>query len=440
MVNMDEFYNNNDKQDEQKKPLNDIEQTEKKLDQFEQSEYKMTTHQNNNDHVSNNNRAPKSKIWTVWLSGIFGGLTVAIVGFLLLYTGVIPIDNLTQNNFYDDNDIPSQQVIQTSTNGEGVSAELLSDVAGAVVGIANVQDLDLWSDSIDAGTGSGVIYRVEDDRAYVVTNQHVIDGANQIEVILTDSERVEAELHGEDELTDLAVLSIDAEYVDTVASFGNSSDLIVGETAIAIGNPLGTEFAGTVTRGIISGLDRSLNIDLNNDGIPDWNLDVIQTDAAINPGNSGGALINADGEVIGINSMRIADQLVEGIGFAIPIDEAEPIIEQLEANGGVTRPFMGISAVNFSSVPPQQIQNTLNLDPTEVTSGIVIAEVHSGSSADEAGLEVYDVVTAIDDEPIEDMMDLRQFLYRETEIGETITISYYREGIAEETDVTLQGE
>ncbi|WP_440896854.1 S1C family serine protease [Amphibacillus sp. Q70] len=437
---MDEFYNNNDKQNEQKKPLNDMEQTEKNLDQVEQSEYKTTTQQNNNDQTRNNNRVTKSKIWSIWLSGILGGLTVAIVGFLLLYTGVIPIDNLTQNNLYDDYETPSQRVIQTATNGDGVSAELLSDVAGAVVGIANVQDLDLWSDSFDAGTGSGVVYKIEDERAYIVTNQHVIDGANQIEIILTDGEHVEAELHGQDDLTDLAVLSIDAEHVDTVAEFGDSSNLIVGEPAIAIGNPLGTEFAGTVTKGIISGLDRSLDIDLNNDGNPDWNVDVIQTDAAINPGNSGGALINEAGEVIGINSMKIATQAVEGIGFAIPIDEALPIIEQLETHGSVTRPFMGISAINFSDVPPQHIQSTLNLDPTEVTSGIVIAEVHAGSTADEAGLEVYDVVTAIDDEPIENMMDLRQYLYRETEIGETITISYYREGVPEETDITLQGE
>lgn len=433
MANMDEFYHNHDQQNEEEKPSNDLEQADQTPNSMNQK--------NNSESSINNHQTGKPKIWAIWLSGIIGGLTVAIVGFLLLYTGVIPINQFAQNNADEDQVISSQRLIQTSSqDDDGVSEELLSDVAGAVVGVSNLQATDLWSESTDAGSGSGVIYKIEDDRAYVVTNQHVIDGANQIEVILTDGEHVEAELHGKDELTDLAVLSIDAEHVDTVAQFGNSSDLVVGETAIAIGNPLGTEFAGTVTKGIISGLDRSLDIDLNNDGVADWNVDVIQTDAAINPGNSGGALVNAAGEVIGINSMKIATQSVEGIGFAIPIDEALPIIEQLEANGAVTRPFMGISAIDFSSVPTQHIQRTLKLDPNEVTSGIVIAEVHSGSSADEAGLKVYDVVTAIDDEPIEDMMDLRQYLYREAKIGDTVTISYYRDGVAEETDITLQGE
>ncbi|MBM7542928.1 S1C family serine protease [Amphibacillus cookii] len=393
-----------------------------------------------NTEVNQEDKKTKPNAWMIWLSGITGGLTVAIIGFLLLFTGLIPLNITEQSEDLVSQEATSQNVIQTSTGDDGVSSEVLSNVAGAVVGIANVQSLDLWSDNAESGSGSGVVYKIEDDRAYIVTNHHVIDGANEIEVILSDDERVPAELHGSDELTDLAVLSIDAEHVDTVATFGTSSDLVVGETAIAIGNPLGTDFAGTVTKGIISGLDRSLDVDLNNDGTADWTVDVIQTDAAINPGNSGGALVNGAGEVIGINSMKIALSTVEGIGFAIPIDEAQPVIEQLETNGSITRPFMGISAIDFSSVPQQHIQQTLNLDPSEIESGIVIAEVHPGSAADQAGLDVYDVVTAIDGEAIDDMMDLRQYLYSETEVGDTITITYYRNGVAEETTVTLQGE
>ena len=436
---MNEFYHNNNNDKEENDSSEKMNQTQ---DNFN---YNRPSTPNDNmnrqeDKQSQNNRSSNSKTWTVWLSGILGGLTVAIIGFLLLYTGIIPIDSFVQNQGDQSHQTSQQRIIQTTTDEEGVSSELLSDVAGAVVGVANLQSASLFSDNYDAGTGSGVVYKVEDDRAYVVTNQHVIDGANQVEVILTNGDHVPAKIHGEDDLTDLAVLSIDAEYVDVVAQFGNSSDLIVGEPAIAIGNPLGTEFAGTVTKGIISGLNRSIDIDSNNDGIPDWSVDVIQTDAAINPGNSGGALVNSAGEVIGINSMKIATSTIEGIGFAIPIDEAAPIIEQLEANGSITRPFMGISAINFSSVPPQHIQKTLQLDPNEVVSGIVVAEVHPGSSADEAGLQVYDVVVEIDDQPIEDMMDLRQFLYRDTEIGETVTISYYREGELEKTDITLQAE
>lgn len=377
-----------------------------------------------------------SRILPLWLSGIVGGLTVAIIGFLLLFTGMIPMmeDTTVETNG------AQQSMIQIDSSDDGITTDTLSNIGEAVVGIANIQTRDLWSDSRDAGTGSGVIYKVEGDRAYIVTNHHVIDGATDIEVILADGDRVPATLHGSDDLTDLAVLSMDESHATTIAPFGSSDDLVVGETAIAIGNPLGTEFAGTVTKGIISGLNRSLAVDINQDGQADWTVDVIQTDAAINPGNSGGALINARGEVIGINSMKIALGTVEGIGFAIPVDEAQPIIEQLEMEGQVARPFMGISAIDFSTVPPQHVTNTLNLDPEEVNSGIVIADVHDGSAAELAGLEVYDVIVEIDETPIESMMDLRQYLYQQTEVDDVITVSFYRNGEYNQTDVTLVSE
>ena len=429
---MDELKRIAEKNDEDK-TLNTFSETDQQHEPVP-----ISPNHSNDNHKQQ--KSVKSDIWKVWLGGIFGGLTVAVFGFLLLYTGVIPIEQLIPTDEAAQTETQRAPIIQTAGHGDGVPADLLSDVAGAVVGVSNLQSFNLWSDSIDAGTGSGVIYKIEGDVAYVVTNQHVIDGANQVEVIMSDGEHVEATLLGQDELTDLAVLSIAAEHVDTVAEFGSSSDLIVGEPAIAIGNPLGTEFAGTVTKGIISGLDRSIEVDINKDGTPDWNIDVIQTDAAINPGNSGGALINSSGQLIGINSMKIASHAIEGIGFAIPIDEALPIIEQLEVNGSVTRPFMGISAIDFSQVPPQHISRTLKLDPNEVTDGIVIAEVHPGSSADQAGLQVYDVVIALDEQPINNMLDLRQYLYRETDIGESVTISYYRDGELQEAEFVLQGE
>lgn len=380
----------------------------------------------------------KQSVLSLWLSGLVGGLTVAVIGFLLLFNGVIPFQNEAISN--NDTSEPTSSLIQTGTSEDEVSTDMLSNVGEAVVGVANIQDQSLWSESSDAGSGSGVVYKIEDERAFIVTNHHVIDGANSIEVILADGERVEAQLHGSDELTDLAVLSIDKAHVSTVATFGSSEDLVVGETAIAIGNPLGEEFAGTVTKGIISGVNRSLTVDSNQDGQADWTVDVLQTDAAINPGNSGGALINSQGEVIGINSMKIALESVEGIGFAIPIDEAQPIIEQLETEGEVNRPFIGISAVDFSTVPTEHVTRTLNLDPNEVTSGIVIAEVHPNSSAAEAGLETYDVITDIDGTAITNMMDLRQYLYQETNIGDTITVTFYRDGTQSTIDITLQGE
>lgn len=416
---------------------NDHKETDQRTHTFEKETVEAPA--SPSETITKSSDVPKRKnsLFAIWMSGITGGLTVAIIGFLLLFTGVIPLNQqLTTTN---ENQTATENLINMSDNSD-VDTNMLSNVGEAVVGIANIQQGNLWADSADAGTGSGVIYKVEDDRAYVVTNHHVVDGASDIEVILTSGDRVTAQLHGSDELTDLAVLSIDAEHVTTVATFGSSEDLTVGDTAIAIGNPLGTEFAGTVTKGIISGLNRELSIDSNQDGQSDWTVDVLQTDAAINPGNSGGALINSSGEVIGINSMKIALEAVEGIGFAIPIDEAQPIIEQLEVSGTVTRPFMGISAVDFSTVPRQHISETLNLDPNDVSSGIVIAEVHPNSAAQDAGLAVYDVITDIDGTAIESMMDLRQYLYQETEVGESITVTFYRNGEQQTTEVTLTGE
>ncbi|GAE93526.1 serine protease [Gracilibacillus boraciitolerans JCM 21714] len=264
----------------------------------------------------------------------------------------------------------------------------------------------------------------------------MVEGAQQVEVILTNGEHIDAEVLGADALTDLAVLRIPSEQITTVAELGSSEEITVGDTAIAIGNPLGTEFAGSVTQGIISGLDRAVDIDLNSDGQPDWTTNVIQTDAAINPGNSGGALINSKGQLIGINSMKIAQATVEGIGFAIPISDAEPVIEQLETDGEVVRPFMGISAVDLSTVPARHVQETLKLDES-VENGIVVAKVQANSPAENAGLQQYDVITKVNDTAISSMLDLKTYLYRETKIGDEVTVTFYRDGNIQTATMTL---
>ncbi|MRH43673.1 PDZ domain-containing protein [Aquibacillus halophilus] len=396
----------------------------------------------NQTQVKRSHQQPQSKgVVSMFVSGVAGGLVVAVTGASLLFTGVLelPTDNSqptqTANSVTDDG--TENNVIQASATDDGISLNTaLANVSDAVVGVSNIRQADLWSQSDAAGTGSGVIYKKENGYAYVVTNNHVVEGANEVEVILTNGDHVEAEVLGVDQLTDLAVLKIDGSKVTQVATLGSSDSLTVGETAIAIGNPLGTEFAGSVTKGIISGLERSVEVDLNSDGQPDWTTEVIQTDAAINPGNSGGALINDRGELIGINSMKIAQAAVEGIGFAIPVDSAKPIIDQLETTGQVARPFIGISAVSLSTVPEVHKQQTLQLDDS-VMKGIVIANREAGSPADQAGLEQYDVITKINGQDITTMMELKQYLYSETEIGEEITITYYRNGEQLTTSLTL---
>ncbi|WP_370542935.1 S1C family serine protease [Geomicrobium sp. JCM 19055] len=289
-------------------------------------------------------------------------------------------------------------------------------------------------EGVEAGTGSGVIYKVEGDRAFVVTNEHVIQGSDELEVSLSEGQRVPAELVGSDIWTDLAVLTIDAENVDTVADFGNSDNLRAGEPAIAIGNPLGPRFARTVTLGIISATERSVPVDLTGDGQIDWNAEVLQTDAAINPGNSGGALLNIQSEVIGINSMKLAQG--EGIGFAIPTTIVLPVIQDIEQHGEVRRPEMGVIIGSLEEIPSYHWQETLNLPP-EIVTGVFIHEIVPNSPAADAGLEQYDVITALDGEDVEAAHDLRRHLYTDVDIGDEMEVTFYRNGEQMQTTVTL---
>ena len=205
-----------------------------------------------------------------------------------------------------------------------------------------------------ASTGSGVIYKKTGNTAYVVTNNHVVKGAKKLAVILSDGTNVSAEVVGTDVWTDLAVLKINGDNVTTTMDFANSDDIAVGETAFAIGSPLDLSFSNTVTKGIVSAVNRQIPMDVDGDGTVDWNQTVIQTDAAINPGNSGGALINNEGKLIGINESKIAKATssvsAEGIGFGIPSNEVKLITEQLEKSGKVVRPAMGVQLVSVNTI------------------------------------------------------------------------------------------
>ncbi|WP_052749818.1 trypsin-like peptidase domain-containing protein [Salinicoccus halodurans] len=289
----------------------------------------------------------------------------------------------------------------------------------------------------EAGTGSGVIYKLTDDKAYIVTNNHVVEGAEELQVNLESGEQLSASIVGADVWTDLAVLEVDRGEIDSAIEFANSDELLVGETAIAIGSPLGEAFSGSVSRGIVSGLDRSVPVDIDGDGNYDWEANVIQTDAAINPGNSGGALVNASGNLIGINSMKISMPTVEGIGFAIPSNEVKEIVTQLEENGEVTRPYLGIQLQDLYTVPAEILVGEMNL-PEDVTEGVIVSNVQEGTPAADAGLQQYDVIVSLDGEAIPNMLELRKYLYYEKEKGEEMTIEYYRNGELQETTVTLE--
>lgn len=320
--------------------------------------------------------------------------------------------------------------------------DVVENVTPAVVGITNVQKRpeDFWREDQsfenEAGTGSGVIYKVDEDKTFIITNHHVIENADSLEVILSTEEKLEAELLGSDLFMDLAVLQVNSEDIEEVVDIGTSENINVGEPVIAIGNPLSHMFAGSVTQGIISSKQRSIPQDFNQDGRADWQAEVLQTDAAINPGNSGGALINIKGELIGINSMKISQTVAEGIGFAIPIDSALPVIEELENNGEVSRPYLGVELYSLDEVPKSEWDGSLEL-PEEITKGAYIWSIEPGSPADEAGLKRLDVITEIDGNKIEDIVDLRKILYEEKSIGDEIAITVYREGEKIETTAIL---
>ncbi|MGP4059273.1 S1C family serine protease [Halobacillus sp. H74] len=326
--------------------------------------------------------------------------------------------------------------LQLGKNQEEVT-QAIDKASQAVVGISNVQETPQGTKK--AGTGSGVIYKEDGDKAFVATNHHVVEKSSELEVILSDGTKVKAELKGSDPLTDLAVLQIDSEHVQKVAELGKANDVEVGQTAIAIGNPLGMEFAGSATKGIVSGLNRNIPVDINGDQQPDWQTEVLQTDAAINPGNSGGPLVNLQGEVIGINSMKIAKAEVEGIGFSIPMDVAKPVIEDLETKGEVERPYMGVSLQDVNQIPNPVLQRELGL-PNDIDHGVIVQGVEKGSPADEAGLRQYDVITAIDGNKVDSLMSLRKYLYNQVQDGDTAELTVYRDGEQTKVELTLTSQ
>ncbi|MEQ2527884.1 trypsin-like peptidase domain-containing protein [Bacillaceae bacterium CLA-AA-H227] len=366
---------------------------------------------------------------------ILGALLVAVAFPRLMDNnlGTSPAEEAKEN----------QNAVETRNVAVNVETDITKAVdkaADAVVGISNIQGTGFWegSNGQEAGTGSGVIYKKEGGKAYVVTNHHVVEGASSLEISMTDGTKIPATLRGSDVWTDLAVLEVDGSKIKTIAEFGDSDALRTGEPVIAIGNPLGAIFSGSVTQGIISGLERAIPVDIDQNGVVDWQAEVLQTDAAINPGNSGGALINIAGQVIGINSMKIAESAVEGIGLAIPINSAIPIIEDLEKLGKVNRPYMGIELQSVNEIPSYYQKEALKL-PEDVTNGVAVMRVEPNSPASQAGLKELDVIVELDGEKINDTIELRKHLYTKKNVGESLQVKFYREGKLQETTMKLAG-
>ena len=392
-------------------------------------------------HTENNNR--KKPV----LKGFMKTVAAGMVGSFLTLTIAPHIGQVMDNEsvaatIQENNTSNSAIEVQQVSTSTVSLADIIEESSKAIVGITNIQigrsnsypgfyqKQGESSQEVESGTGSGVVYKVTEEAMYIVTNNHVIEDATKIQVSLYNEEVVTAELVGTDSLSDIAVLKVNGNYDITPLSFGDSDNLRAGDEVIAIGNPLGLDFYGTVTQGIISAVNRNIAVSTSA-GI--WEMDVIQTDAAINPGNSGGALINTYGELIGINSMKIADDDVEGLGFAIPSNEVENIIEELTENGQVVRPYLGLSMANLSEVP--------QFNPNQITDnhseGVIITDIDETGPSARAGLISGDVIVSINGEKVTDADDLRKYLYSELSVGDSVKMEYYRQGELESVLVTL---
>ena len=364
--------------------------------------------------------------------------------FVVCFLGGILGTFLTSNSSTSNTE--SKQVhsttVKTAYKNTTSTSEAVDKVKNAVVSVITYSDSSNQglfekeenSDSQISSEGSGVIYKKEGKYAYLVTNTHVINGAKKVDILLADGNKVPGEVVGSDVYSDIAVVRISADKAKAVAEFGDSNQLTVGETAIAIGSPLGTDYANSVTQGIISSQGRNVNLKADNG--QNISTRALQTDAAINPGNSGGPLINIQGQVIGITSSKISNNgqtSVEGMGFAIPANDVVNIIKQLEEKGKVVRPALGIQMMDLSNLSTSDLSQ-LKL-PEKISGGVLVRSTLENMPASDK-LQRYDVITKIDDTDIESTADLQSALYSH-QINDTIKVTFYRDGKQQTTSIKL---
>lgn len=307
-------------------------------------------------------------------------------------------------------------------------SEAVEKVYDGVLMIRNYQNDQVVS------TGTGFVYKIEGDDAYVMTNQHVVAGAEKVTLITSTDEEVEGEVLGGDSYVDIAIVKIKKTDDLVALTLGNSENSKIGDLVFTIGNPLGYEYRGSLATGHLSGKDRLVSVSTTDSASSDWVMKVLQTDAAINPGNSGGPLMNANGEVIGVISMKLVQTEVEGMGFAIPIEYINSKLETLENGESIEWPLLGVQMLNVSDAKNSY---RYNFDvPSDLDSGVIVASIEAGTGAANSDLAKGDIITAIDGVEVSDTAYLRYELYKHA-VGDTIEITYIRDGKEHTTKVTL---
>jgi len=360
------------------------------------------------------------------------GKIISLIALLVAFIGGgVTVHYLSNND--------TKLVATTPTYTTGVikcSNDITVDETGISTAVGEIYDATVtiqnYRNDKLISSGSGFIYKKDDKYGYILTNHHVIDGADKVMITLSNDDLVEGKVLGSDEYLDLAVVRINAKNVTQVAKIGTSENSNLGDTIITVGSPVGYEYRGTVTRGTLSGKNRLVEVSISS--VNDFVMQVLQIDAAINPGNSGGPLVNIKGEVIGINSLKLVEDEVEGMGFAIPIEYAMNYVEALENGKQIERPFIGITMLNTTDTY-RLYQYGIKLSK-DIESGVVIVNVNSGSGADKAGLQRGDVITAINGNKVTSASYLKYELYK-LKVGDTVEITYNRNGETKTAKVTL---
>lgn len=387
-------------------------------------------YENNDLNYNEVNQKPKKSFKRF----ITGALIVSLVGGGSIGASFAVTSGLMNNVALTEKEVAKKvansenyQVMSTVTNNP--ISTIAQEVGPSIVSIINDQVVQtVIGDYKQSGLGSGVIFKEDEEKVYMITNAHVVEGATSLTVNFLGNYKVKAELVGMDKLTDIAVVAVNKVDIPKeaaadikVAPLGNSDELKVGEMAIAIGTPIDEAYNNTVTVGVVSALNRKISV-------PDKELNLIQTDAAINPGNSGGALVGPTGEVMGINTIKLVESGVEGMGFAIPINDVKPIVDEIMQEGRVKRPVLGISGQNMIESLGQTY---------EIPVGIFVANVMPGSSADIAGIKPKDIILEFDGQKVTTMEELKPLLQAK-KIGDVVKVRLIRGGEKVEVEVQLK--
>ncbi len=369
--------------------------------------------------MNNNNSKHSLMILKDSLFIVVGVIVGVIVAFLLMkYTTLGSMLQLTKTITKNGTTVVEKTSIRDSVEKSKDSVVMIRAFNG----------------STEVSTGTGFVYKVDDKYGYVMTNQHVVEKSDNVKLVMSDDNQIDGQILGGDEYLDLAIIRIDKSNVIDKATIGKSDEAKVGDTVFTIGSPMGYDYRGTVTSGILSGTDRMVTVTIGNNSSDGYVMKVLQTDAAINPGNSGGPLLNINGEVIGINSLKLVKEEIEGMGFAIPIEYALSHVDVLEKGEKIQWPVLGISMVNVSDTS-SLYRNGIRVS-SEIREGVVVANVIDSSGASKSDLKKGDVIIAINGEKVKNTSYLRYELFK-YKPGDSIEVTYYRDSKEKTTKVTL---